>query len=45
MKKNNTMKCSKICWDLMELVEMQAQTIKKLSERVRELESLLEVAP
>lgn len=39
---NNTTRCTKTCWELMELVEFQAKVIKQLASRVRELESLLE---
>jgi len=34
-------KCSKVCWDLIEIVEKQANLIKKLTWQVKELESIL----
>ena len=35
-------KCrSKICWELLELAEKQSETIKRLSIRNRELESII----
>ena len=36
-------KCSKVCWDLMELTEQQAALIAELSLRVKELETILEI--
>lgn len=33
-------KCSKVCWDLLELTEKQAELIQKLTLRVKELEAL-----
>lgn len=35
--------CSKVCWDLMELTERQATLIARLTLRVRELETILEI--
>ncbi|MFW6015056.1 MAG: hypothetical protein ACOCRK_01310 [bacterium] len=37
--KNN---CSKVCWELMELTEKQAKTIKNLSMKIKELESIIQ---
>ncbi len=37
------MTCNKVCWELMELTEKQAMMIKKLTIRVKELESILSV--
>jgi len=33
--------CSKVCWDLLELTNKQAELIQKLTLRVKELEALL----
>ncbi len=33
--------CNKVCWDLLELTEKQAELIQKLTLRVKELEALL----
>ena len=35
-------KCNKICWELMELTEKQAEIIKKFSVKIKELESIIE---
>ena len=40
---NSPRKCSKICWDLLELTERQAELIHKLTLRVKELEAILDV--
>lgn len=37
-----TSRCSKVCWELMELVEKQAKLIRRLVLRVQELEAVLE---
>ncbi len=34
-------KCSKVCWELMDLVEHQAGIIKKLTLQIKELEAIL----
>lgn len=34
--------CSKVCWDLLELTEKQAELIQKLTLKVKELEALLQ---
>lgn len=34
--------CTKICWDLLELNEKQAELIQKLTLRVKELEAFLD---
>ena len=36
------MKCSKICWELMELIEKQAKIINKFATRIKELESIID---
>ena len=41
--KKQTLKYSKVCWELLELTEQQAELINKLVVRVKELESILEV--
>lgn len=38
---NRKNKCSKVCWDLLELTEKQSALITKLTLRVKELESVL----
>lgn len=43
MRGNRQTRCSKACWELMELVERQAETIKKLTLKIKELEALLEI--
>lgn len=35
-------RCSKVCWDLLELTESQERLIQKLVLRVKELESVLQ---
>lgn len=39
----NTNKCSKVCWYLLELTELQTKIIKDLTLKVKELEALLEL--
>lgn len=36
-------RCTKVCWDLLELTERQAELIHKLTLRVKELEAILDV--
>ena len=36
------MKYNKICWELMEIIEKQAKTIKELSMKIKELESIID---
>ena len=33
--------CSKVCWELLELTEQQAETIRKLTYKLKELESIV----
>ncbi len=33
--------CSRVCWELLELTENQATTIKKLVHKVKELERII----
>lgn len=40
-KKLKNQKCTKLCWELMELVESQAELIKKLALEIKELEAIL----
>ena len=35
-------KCSKVCWDLLELTESQTEKIKKLTLKIKELESIID---
>lgn len=35
-------KCSKVCWELLELTELQSKKIKKLTLKIKELESIFE---
>lgn len=37
------MKCSKVCWGLLELTEKQKDIIERLTLKIKELEALLEV--
>lgn len=43
MTQGETNGCSKVCWELLALTEQQTEIIKKLTLRVKELESLLNV--
>ncbi len=33
-------KCSKVCWELLELTEKQEEIIKRLTLKIKELEAL-----
>ena len=33
--------CSKVCWELLELTEQQAETIRKLTYKLKELEAVI----
>jgi len=39
----NGIRCSKVCWELLELTEKQAELIQKLIVRVKELEAILQM--
>ena len=36
-------KCSKVCWELLELTEKLKDIIERLTLKIKELEALLEV--
>lgn len=38
-----TKKCSRVCWELLELTEKQAEVIDKLVYKIKQLEALLEL--
>ncbi len=35
--------CSKVCWELLELTEHQADVIKRLTHKIKELENIINV--
>jgi hypothetical protein len=38
---NQDRTCSKVCWELLELTEQQAETIRKLAYKLKELEAIV----